>query len=333
MVNLPDKREQKKLGLRKSHALALGLGICLVLLTVLGVYYFMEYQKKQENAKYAFAINDKKYSKSDRQNVYKNSTINNLSVDEFNRQYLELKKQQYVAEKNNILISSDLLNKKLTETYPDKKNLTFDQLDIVSQKSIYDKLFIPVTFASSKGEYEGTIFVFPFTRHITSYEGHLSTNPKDSKNIGIISAYDPVQVEVDKRYAMEKAKYFHGGISNGSIDSAKALEGILADKKLANVNSANESVTFKNDGTSSWQDMIRIEGAVDYIKSLKSSTLSEIQTGKTEVVNNGQKSSVDAQYYFVKLNKVQPAANGVDFSTLKRQIDEQIKQLKVTIYE
>lgn len=332
MVNLPDKREQRKLGLRKSRALALGLGICLVLLTVLGVYYFMEYQKKQENAKYAFTINDKKYTKSDRQNVYKNSTINNLSVDEFNRQYLELKKQQYVAEKNNIVISSDLLNKKLTEVYPDKKDLTFDQLDIVSQKSIYDKLFIPATFASSRGEYEGTIFVFPFARHITSYEGHLSTNPKDSK-IGIISAYDPAQVEVDKRYAMEKAKYYHDGISNGSIDSAKALEEILADKKLANVNSANESVTFKNDGASSWQDVIRIEGAADYIKSLKSSSLSEIQTSKTDVVNNGQKSSVDAQYYFVKLNKVQPTANGVDYSTLKRQIDEQIKQLKVTIYE
>ncbi len=333
MVNLPDKREQRKLGLHKSHVLAWGLGIVVVLLTVLGSYYYLQNQKRQENAKYAFAINEKKYSKSERQSVYINSIRNNLSTDDFNRKYLELKKLQYVAEKNNIVINKDLLNKKMAEIYPDKKDKTFDQLDIVQQKSIYDNVFIYAAFANTKGQYEGTIFVFPFARHITDYEGHLSAKVADSNKFGIISAYDPAQVEVDKRYAQERAKYYHDGLTNGSINESEALKEIMADKKLANVNSTNESTAFKNDGTVNWQDMIRIEGAIDYIKSLKSPTLSSIQTSKTDVVNNSQKSNVEAQFYFVKLNKAQPAKNGVDFTTLKKQIDEQIKQLKVTIYE
>lgn len=330
---VPNKKEKISLGLRNSNTIYWVIGISLVLLTILGAYFFQQYRIKQENAKYAFAINGKKYLKSDRQIVYKNSTKNNLSTDEFNRQYLELKKQQYVAEKNNIVINDELLNKKVAEVYADKKGITFDQLDIIRQKSIYEKIFIPATYAATKGEYEGTIFVFPFARHITNYEGHLSADPKGSNEVGIISAYDPVQIEVDKRYAMEKAKYYHDGISSGSIDSAKALKEILADKKLANVNSSNDSVELKNNGTSNWQDIIRIDGAIDYIKSLKSPTLSSIQTSKTDVTNNGQKSKVEARYYFVKLTKVNPANNDVDFTTLKKQIDEQIKQLKVTIYE
>lgn len=332
MAMVPNKKEKKKLGLSKRPWWHWGLGITIILLLISGpVYYF--YQKQQENKKYIFAINEKKYLRSDYNTEQAKPANSKIDSQKFKELYLSLKKKQYVAEKNDIKINQNLLDKRTAEFYYDKKNITYNQLDIIRQNVIYDLLFLPSARATSTGDYEGVIFVFPFARHITNYEGHLSTDPKGSNEIGIISAYDPTQIEIDKQYAVGRAKYYRDGIKKGLISPDKALSEIMADKKLSNVNSANESITFKNNGAQSWQDVMRIAGAIDYIKSLRPPVLSDIQIAKAEVMNNGQKSSVEAQYYFVNLTKAQPAKSNTDYNTLKNQIDDQIKQLKVIEYE
>lgn len=333
MANIPDNKEQKKLGLRKPMWRRWALVFFVVALLVAGGWYaYSRYQMQKEYEKYVFSINEKKYLRSEFITDHAKPGNNKMSQSDFMDKYLDLKKKQYVAEKNNIQIDPDALDKKVVEIFPDQKNVTFDQLDIIRQKSVYDSVLMKSINITVAGSYEGAVFIFPFDAHITDYEGHLSSRTDGSKAIGIISAYDPAQVEVDKKYAMDKAQYYHDGIKNGSISIDQAIKEIKADKKLQNVNFANQSTTFKSTATSSWRDIMRVESIADYISEQKVPLLSDIRTDQVKVTNKGQTSNVDAQYYFVKLSKVPSSTASQDANALQEQINNQVKQLKVVVY-
>lgn len=291
--------------------------------------------RKMTKSKIIFTINGRKYTRADYQAAAAKAQ-DDKQPDKSEQYYLELKKWQYLAEQNSIVVSDGLLTKLIKGQEESDKNKSvkqFSELTFEEQSIIFKQAFFNAASVAAAGSFEGTVFVFPFARHITDYEGNLNKDPSKSKKVGIISAYDPALVELDKNYARSQAEYYLGEVKSSKLDEKTALEKIHADSKLDNVNSSNESVSFSQDEEANWQDKIILSDVKDFVVKQNTTTTSDIQVGKQQVNRDGRLEKVEAYFYFVKMKRTEPSKISLKNDQIVSQLDGQFKQLKVVTYD
>lgn len=315
--------------------LIVALAVILIAAGVGGFFAVRHFVRQQVKDKYIFSIDGKKYTRADYQAVASKAEDDN-QPDKSEQYYLELKKWQYLAEKNNITVSDSLLAQLIKgqeKSDKDKPAKQFNELKLEEQSIVYKQALYQAANAATSGTFEGTVFVFPFARHITNYEGNLNKDPSQGKKVGIISAYDPALIEVDKNYARSQAEHYLDKIKSGELDEKAALEKIHADSKLSNVNSANESVSFSPSEGANWQDKIVLADIKDFAAKQNTTVVSDIQVGKQQVNREGRLEKVDAYFYFVKMKQAESSKTPLKKDQFITQLDDQFKQLKIIKYE
>lgn len=265
----------------------------------------------KEKPRAAFTINGKHYSLADYQTAIGNPQNKKLAKDSAKNAYIEIAKMMYVADKLDIEVSTDKLDQTARAQY---RISNYNSLTTVQQQFVYQIVLESVISSQQYGDFSGYVYVFPFDNKI----------PQDSA-VEIPGAGDQAAIERDRQYAQAQADYYHQQLTSGALKNDDAIGLIKADRRLAYVNSFNDSVKFENSTLALWPQAIQKEDIMKFITSLKSTGISEIQTLQVKNTQTGQ--MTNGRYYFVNLLRAGKAR--VDLSSRYQKL---LGSLKVKLY-
>jgi hypothetical protein len=185
------------------------------------------------------------------------------------------------VEKSKVL--SDL---KIPESLRQKYDARFT---ISSEASIINRM----TVSGSSTGYSGYSYVFFYGQHL-----------KAIPNFTIENFNNPESVQADKKYAEDRANYYHKLLQDHKIKPGDALTEAAQDmrsrdKGLTNPNFNSE---FSDTSTGPWTNGVNFASIRTTINALHSPGLSKISIGETADKAGPGAKNVDMYYYFVYIN-------------------------------
>lgn len=268
----------------------------------------------------AFVINGHKYTKSTYFKMMSEAKKDGFNQKAATELYIQTEKERIVAAQMNIEPTAQNFSQWTQQLF---KSTDYLKLNEWQRVRVYHSSIPDALIFAKIGGYSGAYFNFPFTQHNAvlgiSYQG----KPKPE------GYRDPQQVEADRKYAEEKANYYHTKIQEG-MSVVQALAEINADPKLDKLQSDNGSSLFEiNQGYAqllaqgivrSWQTKL----PENFLQGEKTLGLSPVFTGKTQLYDLPGQPYVDANYYFVKIEKfLKPNPN------IQKQFDDKMVNLQV----
>lgn len=236
---------------------------------------------------------------------YRQSTVNGLidfplsrglSREEATKEAFELVKKKKTAEKLGIkptpqeveVQKQELIkNLKDEEEFTERYNPWFD---LLAYTNVVEK-YIGTTPNNS---YKGYVFDIPFGQHI---QYGPAFTPKGLN--------DPDLIEQDKKYAEEKANYYHEQLRNNAFSPDQVLQELNNDRKLSALKSGNatQSVKFGYDPEVNWRDEIYYQAVSEYIMQSENTGLSDVKIGQASV-DSTPENKADMYFYFVLTEKL-----------------------------
>lgn len=270
----------------------------------------------------AFVIDGHKYSKATYFNMMSAAKKNGVGQKAATVQYIQIEKERIAAEKLNVTPTQNTINSTTVSTYSGK---TYDQLDIWQKEIVYSQSLTPAIEFNKRGGYTGAMFIFPFSKLLEPLSGAY----KGQKPAGY---RDPVKVEEDRAYARQQAEDYHTKVANGA-DEQKLIAEIRANPRLQFPGSPNTSAQFQLSDfnnlsaqqlTTSTYNVFNQNLSVSSLQGQNSVGLSEIKTGQTVQFDLPNKPTVDAYYYFYKINAYSTAN-----ADIQKQFDSAVSSMKV----
>ncbi len=271
---------------------------------------------------YVFVIEKTGYTKAQVQPAanFLITTIKKSSDDAY-KEVFELYKYRAAAQKIGVTPSNNDLEKQrrgLDQTYTDSvKDPNYKAwAELAAFKSTIQESFLQRNLGTAT-TYKGYSFIFWFGNHLDYTPDY--TPPGGYSN--------PTLINQDKDYAKQQAQSYHDKLKSGKLTADQLVTAIQKDPKLGfqYTADANFSTHFGTDLGKAWQQQVVYQSVVDYINHHASASLSDIQTGKisAQTAATAPISSVDAFYYFVKLDGSAPTS---------QQFNDTLKNLKTTYH-
>lgn len=262
-----------------------------------------------------FSIEGKEYNEQEVRDLIKYSTtVNGVGEEEASKVAFESLKKVRVAEKMNISLPQEIIDKRKAEiigngSQPDLNDPAQAQysswLDLIAKANAIEAL---VGTANPTG-LKGHSYVYYFGQH-------LQYDPS-RKPVG---ADDPLYIDKDKKFAEDRANFYHNQIKSGQLDPKTALEKTKVDLSSSDgsVKSNSYSTSFDSSSQISWEGDVYFGSIIEHIKKATSLGLSEISIGKAANMSN---SETEMYYYFVYLESI---AKGVS----KDEFDKKLTELQ-----
>jgi hypothetical protein len=285
----------------------------IVVVASISFTIYMSINNNSDKTKYAFIIDNQKFTKAEIKDLV--SFPNRRSPQQDNAKIaFNYYRDQIIAEKLGITIPDSITK---SEAVVLSSSVVSDN-SVQAQKwiklLIYENSLKKFLTNGGPGVVKGYLYYFWGNQHVSSF--YLSgTPPAGSDN--------PVNIDKDKNYALQKANYFHDALKSGKLTPDAALATISSDLNLSQGYLPNCNLSVKlGDNNLSWPVQVQIPDIVAYIKSVSQKGVSEVQTA--ELVNYGKK--MGTYYYFVDLS--QTYATGPDTVTFNNAV----KASKATYY-
>ena len=285
----------------------------IVVVASISFTIYMSINNNSDKTKYAFIIDNQKFTKAEIKDLV--SFPNRRSPQQDNAKIaFNYYRDQIIAEKLGITIPDSITK---SEAVVLSSSVVSDN-SVQAQKwiklLIYENSLKKFLTNGGPGVVKGYLYYFWGNQHVSSF--YLSgTPPAGSDN--------PVNIDKDKNYALQKANYYHDALKSGQITSDAALTAISSDLNLSQGYLPNCNLSVKlGDNNLSWPVQVQIPDIVAYIKSVSQKGVSEVRTA--ELVNYGKK--MGTYYYFVDLS--QTYVTGPDTATFNNAV----KASKATYY-
>jgi hypothetical protein len=284
--------------------------ILMVLLAVVGIIFIPKYVEK---SKYAFVIDGKKFTKTEIKDLVSFPNRINPSANNVKSAY-NYYKDEAVAQKLGITVPQSAIDSEVSRLAIFLKADTSAQAQNWLKLLAFDNVLKRLIVSSGTGSVKGYVYFFWGNQHVSAF--YLSGNPPAGSD-------NPVNIEKDKNYALQKANYFHDALINGQITPDEALAKITEDINLNQAFVPNSNFSMKvGDGEISWDTQLQNSDIIAYIKSITKKGVSEVQ--KADLVNYGK--NMGTYYYFVDLT--QTYAKPVN----QASFDNDLKTMKATYY-
>ena len=285
----------------------------LMAIAVVGVAIYVSINKNSDKKKYAFIIDNQKFTKAEIKDLVSFANRRNPHQDNVKTAF-NYYRDQIIAKKLGIIVPDSI---KVSET-------AILSSIVISDNSPQAKKWINLLvnenslkkFLSNGGsaEVKGYLYYFWGNQHVSSF--YLSGTPPTGSD-------NPVNIDKDKSYALQKATYFHDALKSGKVTPDAALASISGDPNLSQGYLPNCNLSVKlGDSNLSWLVQVQAPDVIKYIKSISQKGVGEVQTA--ELVNYGK--NMGTYYYFVDLS--QTYAGSPDVSSF----DNAVKKVKVEYY-
>lgn len=316
MANLPDRKEQKRLGLRKSRRwpwLVLTVGVAIGV----GLVYIFVIDPN----KIALTVGSKKYTKRELQKIVDEAAKNGVSRDEAVKKLTDYEKHKQVAAKLGVEPTNDQLATAGKAVQNDTKSKV-DENSMWYKIIAYPSAIEAAISQAEAGYYAGTVFIFYFSRLIEP----LSSSQTMTAEMEAVHR-KPSAIAADRAYSQGRADYYYGELKAGRMTAPQVISAIKADNRLNPNGALNQSGEFTTspDGLSFMGDGAAIKiggGWTDSLPLISSTGLTDIKVGKvvqTDLPGNPQ---VDGNFYFVKVDSIK---NPVE--SIRQQFDKEMKSL------
>jgi hypothetical protein len=195
-------------------------------------------------------------------------------------------------------------------------------LNLIAYKNAANEYIQTAALTSQSGHFEGYSYIFHFDETIANGPRYRSSHYGDQALLAR-----------DKKYALDKANYYHSQLEKKAMNPDKALAEIKADPQLGYHYAANtnDSSKFGTNPTVALQTEVFFPTVVQFINQQKQAGLSTIQTGKvrTAVDPRDTSSDKDGYYYFVLLTQADKTPENLD-----QKVKDKLKtvQLNSTFY-
>lgn len=290
------------------------IGAALLVVTALGISWAIMKSGDESPDRVIFVIEGEEYRESTVNHLVDFSMSRGLSREEAVRQAFELGKKKKTAEKLGIKpLAQDVESQKQQliedlkgeEEFTERYNPWFDLLAYTNAVDEY-------VGTTPNNSYKGYVFDVPFGQHI---QYGPAFTPEGLN--------DPVLIEQDKKYAEEKANYYHEQLKNNSIPPEQVLQELNNDRKLSALESGNatNSVKFGYDPNVNWQDEVYYQSVSEYIKQSENTGLSDVKIGQASV-DSTPENQADMYFYFVLVEKLAESK-----SVSKQAFEEELAKL------
>ena len=287
------------------------IGAALLVVIALGISAAIMKSGDESPDRVIFVIEGEEYRESTVNHLIDFSMSRGLSREEAAKQAFELAKKKKTAEKLN-------LKPLAQEVEVQKQQLIEDLKGEEEFTERYNPWFDLLAYTNAVEEYVGTmpnnsykgyVFDIPFGQHI---QYGPAFTPDDLN--------DPVLIEQDKKYAEEKANYYHEQLKNNSIPPEQVLQELNNDRKLSALESGNatNSVKFGYDPNVNWQDEVYYQSVGEYILSSQNTGLSDVKIGQASV-DSTPENQADMYFYFVLIEKL-AESNDVSKQTFEEEL-------------
>jgi hypothetical protein len=256
--------------------------LIVLIIAIVGGIGFTAYfaiNKNSDKKKYAFIIDNQKFTKEDIKKLV--AFANQVSPNTDNiRIAFEAYKNQVAAKKLGITVPQNFIDnqkKSLSELYgkyAGKADSGWVNL------MTYDnglKQFLDSGLSATSPQ--GYSFVFWAVQHVSAF--YITGNPPQGTG-------DSKVIDEDKAYALQKANFYHDQIAAKKMTNEQAQKEIISDARLwqSPNTETNFSTKFGFSDTESWKDQVFVPIIQDYISHLTKTGLSSVQTA--ELTSNKQ---------------------------------------------
>ncbi len=282
--------------------------VCLVAVAVFltGVFVYSRAKISQPPKDVVFSINGRDYNHQQVKDLTEFAVkIDQKSYQAAVKDEYSLLKYKSAAEAIGIKYSTQQLQdyRKQQGLIVYKKKNYEDYLNLVAFKNQTQQRLQDETGNNRDGHFSGYSFTFHFDETLTNAPAYKSPHYGDK-----------AMLERDKKYAQDRAKYYHDQLAQKNITADAALAQIRADKQLGYyyVAGTNDSAKFGITQDDDWQKEVTHPEIASFIKQQTKTGLTSTQTGKVAAVPKpvSSRDYIDGYYYFVLLNQVQPRSKG-----------------------
>lgn len=315
-----DTKYKPKLGtyrLSKHRLLYLIYFVAIIVALLLGIVSW-------QNSKTAFTVNGQRYTTTS-YNAFISSAAKHKVTDSIAKtQIISISKDEYVAKKLGITISSGDIFTAARSHFLLAPNATLDNYESLTS---WDAALHNYLTLAQSGGYQGAVFFFPFNEHsVETIQGY----PKPA------GWGDPSAIASDQKYALSQANYYYNKLKAGAINTDNVISAVQANSKLQFSGTSNNSTSFSintsgfspiNTQTSSTPVSPAI---LAQIKSFNKVGLTSIETESESypafATYNGQTTAFPVDYYFVDLQQVTKAD-----TTIQKTFNQDVESLVVKL--
>jgi len=285
----------------------------LIAITGIGVAIYVSINENSAQKKYAFIIDNQKFTKAEIKDLVSFANRRNPHQDNVKAAF-NYYRDQIIAKKLGIIIPDSIKTSEAailsSIVISDGSPQAQKWINLLVNENSLKK------FLSNGGsaDVKGYLYYFWGNQHVSSF--YLSGTPPSGSD-------NPVNIDKDKSYALQKATYFHDALKSGKLTPDAALASISGDPNLSQGYLPNCNLSVKlGDSNLSWLVQVQAPDVIKYIKNISQKGVSDVRTA--ELVNYGK--DMGTYYYFVDLS--QTYAGSPDVSSF----DNAVKKVKVAYY-